>query len=327
MRFNYSILGGTFDHLHNGHKYFIKTALDRSEKITIGIATDSFTKNKLFPASLENYKTREKSLRNFINNNGYTTRVQIIPINDIYGTSLKDPNIGALFVTTHGLPNAKIINQKRTKIKFPKLIINKVSYLRGDYGRVISSTRIRKGEIDRRGSVFEKIFQNNELVLLENLRAKTKNTPQGKLVKTLGELEGIVRNSRFIIAVGDVVSSNLVKFGRQADVSIIDYKVGRKSVRNELESTSEAKNDPGTVNPKAVGVLKKAIEQALRGNKEIIKVSGEEDLLALPATLLAPLDSLIIYGMPASGAIIVEITEEKKAEVLNLLKKFKKVNK
>ena len=54
----------------------------------------------------------------------------------------------------------------------------------------------------------------------------------------------------------------------------------------------------------------------------MIKVKGEEDLLALPAILLAPLHSIMLYGQMDMGIVMVEVTEEKKKEVMEILKKF-----
>jgi len=39
-------MGGTFDHLHDGHKFLIKTALLFSKKIVIGLATENLLKKK-----------------------------------------------------------------------------------------------------------------------------------------------------------------------------------------------------------------------------------------------------------------------------------------
>lgn len=326
MRFNHSILGGTFDHFHAGHAHFTRAAFDKSENVTIGLTSNKFAQSKPFPHTIEDYKTRRKNLESFLEKNKFLNRTNIVTINNIYGTTLDEKKIDAIFVTAHGVPAARIINQKRIGSNFPKLTVVKVTYLRGEDGKIISSTRIRSGEIDRLGHVYEKIFQNSELVLPDDLREQTKNTPQGKLIKSNSELAMCVRDANFIIAIGDVISSNLIDLGRQADVSVIDYKIKRKSVRNKIfKPTLEAENEPGTIHSDAVRILKKAIDQALEENKQIIRATGEEDLLALPATLLAPLGSLIIYGMPGVGAIAAEVTEEQKERVRKLLEKFARI--
>ena len=51
-------------------------------------------------------------------------------------------------------------------------------------------------------------------------------------------------------------------------------------------------------------------------------VKGEEDLLALPAILFAPLNSVVLYGQIDLGVVMVEVTEEKKKGVEEILKKF-----
>jgi len=51
-------------------------------------------------------------------------------------------------------------------------------------------------------------------------------------------------------------------------------------------------------------------------------IDGEEDLLTLPAILLAPLSSLVLYGQWDRGAVMVEVTEEMKNQVKKLLERF-----
>ena len=54
-----------------------------------------------------------------------------------------------------------------------------------------------------------------------------------------------------------------------------------------------------------------------------ILVKGEEDLAALPAIAMAPLSSVIIYGLPDKGAVLVRVTESKKKEIQSLLDRMK----
>ena len=59
-------MGGTFDHLHEGHKLLIKTALSISNNLVIGLTTEKLLKNKKFSLKLENYLTRKTNLEIFI---------------------------------------------------------------------------------------------------------------------------------------------------------------------------------------------------------------------------------------------------------------------
>lgn len=54
----------------------------------------------------------------------------------------------------------------------------------------------------------------------------------------------------------------------------------------------------------------------------LLLVDGEEDLLALPAIVHAPIGGVVYYGQPQQGLVEVMVTEEKKREVLALLKQF-----
>ncbi|TET75859.1 MAG: DUF359 domain-containing protein, partial [Candidatus Heimdallarchaeota archaeon] len=60
--------------------------------------------------------------------------------------------------------------------------------------------------------------------------------------------------------------------------------------------------------------------------KIIIKISGEEDLLVLPAIYETPYNSKVLYGQPNEGLVVVTVTEEIKKKVKSLIQKMVKIN-
>jgi GTP-dependent dephospho-CoA kinase len=56
--------------------------------------------------------------------------------------------------------------------------------------------------------------------------------------------------------------------------------------------------------------------------QQLIDVSGEEDLLAIPAILLAPLSSVVVYGQFDQGIVVAHVTEQNKKRVYDLFGKF-----
>lgn len=124
-----------------------------------------------------------------------------------------------------------------------------------------------------------------------------------------------------VVCVGDVSLDELLEAGVVPDVAIVDGKVMRKfrGVRR-LEGFEVVKvhNDPGTISGEAWEALEKALEK----EKVQIIVEGEEDLLALPAIYLAPLGSVVVYGQPKEGMVVVFVDNSKKEVAKNLLRRF-----
>ncbi|MBM3292454.1 DUF359 domain-containing protein [Candidatus Bathyarchaeota archaeon] len=62
-------------------------------------------------------------------------------------------------------------------------------------------------------------------------------------------------------------------------------------------------------------------------NKKLaIIVEGEEDLLVLPLMADMPLGSVIIYGQPNEGLVIITITEERQNWARNFINQMENKN-
>ena len=120
-----------------------------------------------------------------------------------------------------------------------------------------------------------------------------------------------------VIFVGDAVSRNATAKRIRRDLMIIDNREMRgqtKAFDASAERTFRVRNEPSTIGLEAWA----AVEDAVESGNAVVIVDGEEDLLTLVAMMVAPLGSLVIYGQPDKGVVLVEIDEEarKKAKVL-----------
>jgi len=50
-----------------------------------------------------------------------------------------------------------------------------------------------------------------------------------------------------------------------------------------------------------------------------LMINGEEDLLVIPACIFAPENSIVLYGQPNQGLVIVKITPEIRNKTQRLL--------
>jgi len=152
---------------------------------------------------------------------------------------------------------------------------------------------------------------------------------QGSFSETIRKFKDVVEKEEppKIISVGDTVSKNLVKNNILPQLSIVDNRVMRKSIKPVAlgaDETVTVENPPGTITEEALTAIQEAMESSRRVK---IVVDGEEDLLTLIAVLHAPEDSFIVYGQPREGVVVVKATREKKAEMAEILKAMESVSK
>ena len=159
--------------------------------------------------------------------------------------------------------------------------------------------------------------------LPNDLRDQLKN-PLGNLIKDNDiDKENIIKEisaESVLITVGDRTTENMLQLGFKPQIQIID---GLEKRNQRIVPTDDAvntnlscRNPPGEITEESIQVIQKAFscEPPVR-----ITVDGEEDLLVLPVCMSAPENSVVMYGQPSEGLVIVHITPEIRAKVQKIL--------
>jgi len=155
-KFRKVAVGGTFDELHKGHRALLVKAFEVGEKVLIGLSTNEFVKKMEKPHRTAPYKERLKELERFLRENGFWERAEIVPLKDPYGVTLSEGCVEALIVSKETENRAKEINVKRLERRLSPLCIIVIDMVPAENHVEISTTRIRKGEIDREGRLVKK---------------------------------------------------------------------------------------------------------------------------------------------------------------------------
>jgi uncharacterized protein (UPF0218 family) len=104
-----------------------------------------------------------------------------------------------------------------------------------------------------------------------------------------------------------------------SNIKIFDGKIKRRKIKKVLPYSLKCENPKGTIQKEVWEIIKRAIKE-----EKNVFVEGEEDLLVIPSVLLAPKNSLVIYGFPRRGICAILVNEKTKKKFKNLLKLFLK---
>jgi len=161
-------------------------------------------------------------------------------------------------------------------------------------------------------------FSNEELQLFKK--------PAGILIKnekvSLDSLSAYLK-SDLIISVGDATTDRLLSLGIIPSIQIVDGKEQR--AKRNLPDKKYAKeirceNPAGGISNNAIN----AVKQALTSEKPVrITVDGEEDLIGAVFLAFAPDNSVMLYGQPLEGVVVVRINEESRSKFREVINKIR----
>lgn len=327
--FTYLVCGGTFDHFHKGHREFLLFGLEHSGKLLIGISSDEFAEGRK-GEFVEPYEKRKRAVQEFLAERDALSRVEILPIDSVYiPEKWNEIPIEAILVTDDSMQGAQAINQKRKeegKTPFPILRFGLTQSLDG---QTISSSQIREGVIDREGNpLVDSSWYERVLLLPQSLRERL-SSPFGEIIDSKIYTFSEEERER-LIAVGDVTVMLLHARDIVPKLSVIDLIVERERRYETVEEmhlkninlTYTVQNTPGQLSPEVFRVIQEAFSHIKQGKNVLLQIIGEEDLVALPILIHAPLGWVICYGQPRVGTVKVVVTEHVKNEVKSMLQEF-----
>ena len=135
-------LGGTFDHLHYGHRKLLTLALlCCNRELVIGITSSSMLSKKSHQSIIHSFIERKRSVEYFIKSLKPTLKTILIELNDPFGPTITDPDIDAILVSSETIKAAFKINQIRRGKGF-KLLDILVTYRTDSV--ILSSSFIRE---------------------------------------------------------------------------------------------------------------------------------------------------------------------------------------
>ena len=146
-KYNKVAVGGTFDKFHDGHKKLLSTAFELGNQIEIGVTSDEFGGLK---GDIDPCKERISNLKLFFEDK---SNFNVVPLEDPFGTTIYEEDFDAIVVSEETEPNAVKINEIRVSKGMDPLDIVIVSFVLAEDGNPISSTRIRRGEINKNGLI------------------------------------------------------------------------------------------------------------------------------------------------------------------------------
>jgi pantetheine-phosphate adenylyltransferase len=151
-RFKLVALGGTFDIIHKGHLELLRGAFSISSQVIIGLTSNEFARKR--GKELKNdYLTRYNLLDNTIKENFPNSRYEISKLENDFGPAVLEKEVEALVVSDETFSKGAELNRIRLAQNSPPVQVILIPMTLAKDGIRISTTRIKKSEIDSDGNI------------------------------------------------------------------------------------------------------------------------------------------------------------------------------
>lgn len=155
--------GGTFDEIHAGHVALLAKAFQVGKKVIIGVSSDKFAASRGKKLNY-NFEVRIANLKSMIKKEFGDVNYEIAKLDGDFGPAVTTGDVGALVTSIETQSKGKFLNEMRAKIGVKPVKVITVELVKAEDGSIISSTRIRTGEIDRQGRLLPRRRSSKDLL-------------------------------------------------------------------------------------------------------------------------------------------------------------------
>lgn len=108
------VLGGTFDHLHSGHRLLLSvSALLCEKRITVGLSEGPLLQKKVLKELIEPFQKRKENLLEFLSDVKPGLEHNIVPLEDAIGPAGTEPEFQCLVVSKETEKGGHLVNDIR----------------------------------------------------------------------------------------------------------------------------------------------------------------------------------------------------------------------
>lgn len=309
MQYEHIYLGGTFDHLHAGHRHFISEAAKLGTKLHIGITADHLAAHKRYSESMQPVAVRTAAVKKFCSEQNILA--DLVTLEEPFGPAVQaDAENSCLCVTTATESGGNALNQAREQLGLAPLPLNVVKLVAADDGQPIASERIRGGEISRTGTVYiEQLLTDH--VLTEQQREQLRKIPYIVVTDRAQDISAYL--------VGDTTLERFLEENWPYQLAVFDGLKERAEYSPLVVPQDQISLTAVSPAHVLTAHLSKTLQLALKRGYKYVFVQGEEDLAAVAVLLLAPLGHAVYFGLPRVGLARIEITEAQKLAALQIL--------
>lgn len=144
--------GGTFDHIHIGHRRLLQRSFEVGEIVVIGVTSDEFVR-KQGKRPDRTYEERASQLVDYLDKDFPGRKYVIARLYDFFGPGIASPDVQAIVVSPETAARVPLANRLRAEKGYPPLELVTIENVLAEDGQPVSSTRIRRGEIDAEGKL------------------------------------------------------------------------------------------------------------------------------------------------------------------------------
>lgn len=123
QQYHHTVLGGTFDRLHVGHKILLSEGcLLGTEKLTVGVTCGEMNKKKTLEELIQPTDVRISDVKHFLTDIKPSLEYNVVPITDAFGPTITEPDMDLIVLSQETKKGGEMVNTEREKRGFKRLL-------------------------------------------------------------------------------------------------------------------------------------------------------------------------------------------------------------